>query len=618
MRTTHYILRRSLHRVAVAFLSISLALLATDAFAAKKQKQNAKRGDDIPGINAAHLNETRAPGSSKFHAQELEATRQPIRPGVPGKAPFWNGFTKRFMYAPAFDFAKVGGAVKYKFTATDENGKTHTFTADAPWAPLSPVWNDIAVGAVSLKVEGVDSAGKTVGLAGEREFYRSAIFNGPYRTPESASVKPADGGRPDPRLGPGPGAGRKLSAGETPAPPYTEAGLAGLRGLLKSTRFQHWLKEGRPYPGDARGCYPSKEMGASVRGMVLLSKLTKDKKESEEALKIARIIADYIIDNLTVPAGNKMEYMPYVYWLDPNATVNLPGAAKNRTGETMLSEPPKAIRGYLDLYEACGDKKYLDAAVRAMRTFVKIRRKDGTWPVMVTRDDGKEIESKALVPTWIMFTFNELAKKHGQTEFAKYAADCEKWIMENPAKTFAWDAQFEDIKIRPKYQNMSYDQAADTAWYLLENFPADREKVALAEEILRFIEDQFAVWEKPKDSWPNKFRMPGHAEARHINQWIVPSIIEQHTFYPVCRATVTTMRAFGKAYEVTGREIHRAKAESLANTILVTQKFHGGGEIPTFPMTSLLPVWTNNSVYNAMFLIDLDADLGRRKKRKYV
>ena len=110
-----------------------VAAMATSAFA---QEQS------VAYPSAESLNVTPDPKSSKFHQRELEATKQPIRPGMPGETPFWNKFTKRFMYAPAFDFNKVNGAVKYKFMATDEAGKTHTFTADAPWAPLTPVWNN--------------------------------------------------------------------------------------------------------------------------------------------------------------------------------------------------------------------------------------------------------------------------------------------------------------------------------------------------------------------------------------------------------------------------------------------------------------------------------------------
>jgi len=143
----------------------------------------------------------------------------------------------------------------------------------------------------------------------------------------------------------------------------------------------------------------------NIRAMVLLSKLTDDKTESENALKVACNIADYLIEDLTVPAGNVMENIPFVYWLDPERTVSPAPSAERRHDQTMLSEPVRAILGYMELYEAGGNKKYLDAAVRAARTYVKIMRPDNTWSLMVEKNSGIVIEPKPVVPTWLMFMF---------------------------------------------------------------------------------------------------------------------------------------------------------------------------------------------------------------------
>ena len=39
-----------------------------------------------------------------INAQAAEQYLHPIRPGYEGRNPFWNGFAKKFIYAPAFDF----------------------------------------------------------------------------------------------------------------------------------------------------------------------------------------------------------------------------------------------------------------------------------------------------------------------------------------------------------------------------------------------------------------------------------------------------------------------------------------------------------------------------------
>src|SRR4051812_38101998 len=78
-----------------------------------------------------------------FHQQAVEESLAPIRPGVPGKTPFWNSQAKQFIWAPAFDFKTVENATSYRFIGTSEDGSTHTFDAPEPWAPLTPVWKDL-------------------------------------------------------------------------------------------------------------------------------------------------------------------------------------------------------------------------------------------------------------------------------------------------------------------------------------------------------------------------------------------------------------------------------------------------------------------------------------------
>ncbi|MFM9147006.1 MAG: hypothetical protein ACKORI_02605 [Verrucomicrobiota bacterium] len=53
----------------------------------------------------------------------------------------------QFLYAPAFDIPRVEGAVRYRFSVKDSAGRVATFFAEEPWAPLSPVWPDLAAGA---------------------------------------------------------------------------------------------------------------------------------------------------------------------------------------------------------------------------------------------------------------------------------------------------------------------------------------------------------------------------------------------------------------------------------------------------------------------------------------
>jgi hypothetical protein len=521
----------------------------------------------------------------KFFTQEVQETSYPVRPGEPGGRPFWNKHAKRFLYAPAFNFPKVPGASRYKFTISTIEGEIHTFKADIPWAPLTPVWSEIPHGFASLKVEGLDkSEERVVGVAGRKDFYRAPVFNGPYHEPVAIS--------------------------------YEDSGLKGLRALFLDSRFQYWLKEGKPDPEVFLNCFASKEMGASIRGMVTFFKIAKDTQEASDALKIAINIADFLIEH-SEAEGNPFEYFPPVYWINPENKIKDWHfmVAKMNQDKLMLSEPVRAAFGYLDLYDAINEEKYLDAAIKIARTYVKAQREDGTWPLVVNRHTAEEIQSKALIPTWILFFFDRLRKQYKITEFGNLSENIFQWIVKHPVKDFHWDSQFEDVKIKEPYYKMAYEQAADTALYLLINYENDNEKIMLAEELLRFVEDQFVVWEKPNEGW-KILEFPGGMNKYpqySVDTWMPPAVIEQFGFVLVARATAVVMRVYAKAYKVTNKEVYLAKARSLANTLVVTQQFHGGGEIPSFPMSSKQITWKNNSVYTGIFLLEFGNQLASKK-----
>ena len=71
-----------------------------------------------------------APKDSNVLLTEQAAAEylEPVHPGS-AERPFWNGFAKKFIYAPSFDFKAVDGAVEYLYTATAENGASWNFTA---------------------------------------------------------------------------------------------------------------------------------------------------------------------------------------------------------------------------------------------------------------------------------------------------------------------------------------------------------------------------------------------------------------------------------------------------------------------------------------------------------
>ena len=121
--------------------------------------------------------------SAALNEQARSEYNIPIRPGYEGKNPYWNRFSNKFMYAPAFDFEATEGAASYRYTIAQnvkENARSWSFTDKAPNRSLAPVWQQIEVGNVILTIEALDKEGNTIATVGERKFYRDSPFTGPY------------------------------------------------------------------------------------------------------------------------------------------------------------------------------------------------------------------------------------------------------------------------------------------------------------------------------------------------------------------------------------------------------------------------------------------------------
>ncbi|NPA36418.1 MAG: hypothetical protein GXO47_06180 [Chlorobi bacterium] len=522
----------------------------------------------------------------KLNQQALEGTMIPVRPGKPGEVPFWNIHAKRFINVPSFDFKEIPGSVKYRFTAiSDYNVREYTFEADKPWATLSGIWKEVPVGIVYLRVEGLDKEGAVTGLSGSRLFYKAASFNGPYKS----SVTD-----------------------------YRAAALLNLRSLLKMDHFRRWETDTIPSSEYILYSYPSKIVGSVVDAMCLLYNNTSSQLEKKLALKIAENAATYLI-NISQPSGTPLEYFPPTYL----AVSDKMELAKRRENQVMVFYTSNVAMNYLDLYEITSDKKYLELAIKIAGTYKKLQLRSGTWPMMVKLDTGEPIGDNLTVPTDILNFFDRLIEEYAQRQFEDVYEKAFNWIMNNPMKTFNWEAQFEDMGFSKNYKNLEKGKPLDFATILLKRSTEHSEYIKMAEELLRYAEDQFLVWEKPlpREMFRTEEKpIPGNVYL--TDNWFTPCALEQYGFYtPIDASMDDFIRAFTIAYQITGNKLYLVKAISLANNLTVAQSLSGG----LFPTTMIkFPVkyenmsavgddninewtgWMNCATYSSKTLLQLD------------
>jgi maltose/maltodextrin transport system substrate-binding protein len=492
--------------------------------------------------------------AARLHDRAVRESLTPVRPGTPGKAPFWNERARQFMFAPAFDFKKVPDASSYQFTVSCEGGETFSFEAFEPWAPLSPIWAQVPPGSVSLKVEALSRRGAPLAIAGTRNFHRAAVFDGPYAKP---------------------------------ALPYGQSASTALSSVIHEPFVQHWRASTQPDPRYPLYRYASKIIGSLMSGCAMYATEATRPTDAKEAIAIARRAADFLILN-SAPPKTPLEYFPPTYH---GATPT----DRENDNWTMMMTPAEAGQGYLDLYNVTQDAKYLQAARRIAATYTKLQDRAGTWPLKVDNRTGAPLTSIELIPTAVITFLERLGDQYGFHDDQPTLDRAVRWVMSGPMRTMNWQAQFDDEKLRGEYQNLSKHEACEFAGYLLRHRGTDAPQRAAAIELIRFAEDQFVVWEHPPDFKP---RSP----ALSREKWYTPCSLEQYAmFEPISGSSAALILAFCRAYDATADPLDLAKAASLANALTQAQLQHNG-RYPTRMIRQDLSYWINSTINTARAL----------------
>lgn len=452
---------------------------------------------------------------------------KPIRPGIPGETPFWNEYARRFIYVPSFNLPVVANASKYLFTATSFDETKYSFIGENPWSDISPIWSEIPVGFVNLEVIGLDDNEEVLGISGEKQFYKAAPFNGPYHD-------------------------RKLD--------YKVSMENALAYFYELDYIQSWAVS--PVPDTLKYglySYPSKTISAVVDGMIIYNQIYP--KDYTIAMEIANNAAKYLI-NISEPKGAPLEFFPPTYMGEFRT-------AKSYKDQFMMIYPAKTALTYLDLYDVTENIFYKDAAIRIAETYEKLQLPSGTWKLKLWVD-GTPVTDNDCIPIDMIKLFERLESQYELEIFTSAKDKAFNWLMNNPMKTFNWSGQFEDISPVEPYVNLSKDEASAIAIYFFDRINEDSRYEEFANELLRFCEDQFVIWEKP---------MP--QSQYNVGEWITPCVLEQyHCYEPINASASNMIEAFLKGYQATGRETYLAKAIELSNAMTISQL--ANGRYPTY------------------------------------
>ena len=466
-------------------------------------------------------------------AENREDLRHEVRPGGRDGSPFWNGKARLFIYPPSFEFKKIPGAASYRFTAFDDIHVPHAFDAPEPTASLSPIWDEIPVGVVTLTCKAIDAGGKEIGEAGRRRFWRSASF-------DPAQYRPA-----------------KRS--------YRDAYRLVLDYMFRWPDLEYIEEHGEPDVSKQTNftSYPSKMQSAVIHTMLRMAKEFPERRE--RALKIARISAAYLL-RTRAPDSSPLAGFTATY-------ASKGQRADDFVGQHMLIYPADAGSAFLAMYAVTKDKELMDAAVKIGRTYLRLQDKDGTWYLKMNEKDGSPVTGNRLVPTSVIAFLEDLYAATGDASYRAAADRAFAFIDRGPLSDWNWEGQFEDITPAAlRYQNLTKHNACETAIYIMSRFPGDRRRIEQARDILRYAEDQFVMWRTPSRSDGTGVWVPTYP----FICWRTPVALEQYNCYlPIDASVAKLIRTYLALYRAEGRALDLAKARALGDSTVNNQDASG-------------------------------------------
>lgn len=503
-------------------------------------------------------------------ARECASEETTAHRGGGSGRPYWNAVSFQFMYAPAFQFQPIPGTKKYRYVINDANGNVHSFEAAKASAILSPVWRDIPEGVTTLKVYALDEEDNETYAVGTRTFFRLASF--------PSDLPPAARG-------------------------YKEASNLAYEYAISQNFLLHWLNKGTPDPDYDHNVYPSKMISAVISGMLEYAKICPERES--DAVKIAVNSADYLIS--ITPSSGPMEGIPPTYQIDfrpdPETRKNLKAA--ERIDWVMMIYPAGVGMSYLELEAKTKDKKYFDAALKIGEYYRDHVEENGTWYLIRNINTGEVIAQDFCDPLRVIVPFlMSLYERTGEKVWKELADASIAYVEKTANTTYSWGAQFEDSKCSANYSNLSHYGAAALVKYYTKYYPDDPERMAAADDLMRFIEDQFVVWKKPS---------PWNKSGYDTSDWPTPCGLEQYSWHvPIDSSAADILSAFLAMYRAGRGELHLEKAKALADSITRVQ--YEDGMIPTHWMTEKhrngVGLWINCLFNAAGALAELGSFLG--------
>lgn len=444
----------------------------------------------------------------------------------------WNVYATRFLYSPTWTWEEVADRASYevKVAAGDESAKGYEL--DEPQFDMASIWDGLPQGPIDMIITGLDSEGKETCMPLHKRFYKIPGFDG-------IKQQPLDWSEP------------------------VRRNLAYLLAPARDEVFDY--EEGLP-----RSCWSCSEDNVSgqrvnfsfpalhhpsfISAFTLFSEHFPDDALAVEASRQARQYGDWLLDN-RLPKE-------WICSLFPFSSIDKGSFSGGVEGENItLFRAARIGEGMVALYHAFGEEAYLEYARHLADIFVKLQGDDGSWPYRVNPKDGAVTEAYTSCGATPARLFGLLEEIEANEEYSKSRHKAMEWVMVNPVVTKLWQGMYEDVGEQVLYQNLQHWDTNETIRYLTHYREEDGNFIPVAEELNRYIEDQFVVW--------------GQETSIEVH-CPTPTALEQYLcYFPMEVHTGNWLMSLLALHQVTGKEEYLSKGIAAANSIVQGQQDSG-------------------------------------------
>ncbi len=336
---------------------------------------------------------------------------------------------------------------------------------------------------------------------------------------------------------------------------------------------------------DRRLAFPGRQHAYFIRTFLSYYAYT----GQQEWLLRARDLADWNLAHRT-PADAVYANLPYSTFSNGQ-----PGGSRDEKS----IEPDKAAflgSGFLAVFEATGDAKYLQAAGAVAQTLVRCQRENGSWPFRVLAQDGRITQDFGGAPVFFVEFFDQMSRHEAKAAYREASQRALKYTLATHVERNAWGTYHEDVRVKDEGY-LSAEPMSFTADYLFRQARTHPEYAEMGRTVLRRMEEKLV-------------HTQGHAAAPG------PAVAEQAGFNHIMPGhTARYCLALADLYALTGDQEVRRRALSGVNATTYMQ--NPAGLFATFfydvnrktEATGGRPDWYSQHLYTVCHVLEIMARL---------